>query len=77
MTQDSLHRRYVQVVVSITEESGDQILAIDPWGNCPSATAREEGRSCADCEFWGNEVEGIDWYEFSLCLFDGRQCSGN
>jgi len=65
--------QYVQVVVSVQGADPSQSLSIDPWDNCPSGTAREEGRSCNDCEFWDREVKAIDWYEFSLCLFDSEQ----
>jgi hypothetical protein len=64
--------RHIQVVVSIKVNGSNQTMSIDPWGHCPSEIAREEGRYCGDCEFWGGEVEGIDWYEFSLCLYDDQ-----
>lgn len=61
--------QHIQVVVSITVPSGSPVFSIDPWGNCPSEIAKEEGRYCNECEFWGGKVEGIDWSEFSLCCF--------
>jgi len=62
--------QYIQVVVGITGASDSQVLSIDPWDNCPFEVAKEEGLYCNECEFWGREVQGIDWSEFSLCLFD-------
>lgn len=59
----------IQVVVSI---KGTEVV-IDPWDNCPYEDAKEEARPCNDCEFWGNEVRGIDWTEFTLCQFRGIQ----
>jgi hypothetical protein len=59
----------VQVVVSIAESSNGLVISVDPWGNCPSEVAKEEGRFCNECEFWGKEVRGVDWAEFSLCYF--------
>jgi len=70
--QSETSRRFVQVVVSIQFKGDAQHLSIDPWDNCPSQLAREEGRFCNDCEFWGREVQGIDWAEFSLCMFDDK-----
>ena len=55
----------IQVAVSIKETR----VTIDPWSNCPSQIARDEGRACNECEFWGREVQAIDWSEFTLCLF--------
>ena len=49
------------------------IVSVDPWSNCPSEIAREEGRLYNECEFWGREVQGVDWSESSLCLFDGER----
>jgi hypothetical protein len=72
MPHNELSGQHIQVVISVTEASGSQVLSIDPWNNCPSQSAREEGRLCNDCEFWGREVEGIDWYEYSLCLHDSK-----
>ena len=60
----------IQVAVTINQADISQTLSVDPWSNCPSETAREEGRFCNECRFWGAEVEAIDWCEFSLCLFD-------
>ena len=59
----------IQVVVSIKNTD----VVIDPWDNCPYEVAREEGRPCNDCEFWSNEVRGIEWTEFTLCQFPGLQ----
>jgi len=62
--------QYIQVVVGITGASDSQVLfSIDPWDNCPFGVAKEEGRYCNECEFWGQKVRGIDWAEFSLCCF--------
>ena len=69
LTVDGPSGQYVQVVVSIRVEDVNHNLCVDPWDNCPSVVAKEEGRLCNECEFWGREVQGIDWYEFSLCLF--------
>ena len=66
LTTESKH---IQVAVTVSKEDGANALTIDPWSNCPSADAREEGRCCNDCQFWGGEVEAIDWSEFSLCEF--------
>jgi hypothetical protein len=68
--KDGLSGRYIQVIVSIQDNKGKQIFSVDPWNNCPSEIVSEEGRFCNDCEFWGRRVEGIDWFEFSLCLFE-------
>jgi hypothetical protein len=62
--------RYIQVVVHVQKVGSTHIFSIDPWDNCPSEAARGEGQSCNECAFWGQEVRGIDWSEFSLCLFD-------
>ena len=65
--------QYIQVVVSIAAASGSQVLlTIDPWDNCPFEIAKREGRYCNECEFWGQEVQGVDWTEFSLCCFRSR-----
>jgi hypothetical protein len=61
--------RYVQVVVTLQGEDKSLIIEVDPWSNCPSAEAREEGRYCNDCEFWGHKVQAIDWGEYSICQF--------
>ena len=65
----------IQVVVCTQSGEDKPAITIDPWDNCPSQVGREEGWSCEDCEFWGGEVRGIDWSEFSLCLFDGTEDS--
>jgi hypothetical protein len=62
--------QYIQVVVGITGASDSQVISIDPWDNCPDEIAKEEGLHCNECEFWGQEVRGIDWAEFSLCRFE-------
>jgi hypothetical protein len=64
--------QYIQVAVTISSEVGSEGTSVDPWSNCPSETARNEGRICNKCEFWGREVQAIDWSEFSLCLFDSN-----
>ena len=58
----------IDVQVTVCVQEGNQI-SVDPWDNCPSEEAKEEGRYCNQCEFWGQEVRGVDWSEFSLCLF--------
>lgn len=63
----------VQVVISVTRSSDALVLSIDPWDNCPSEIAKEDGCSCNECEFWGQEVRGVDWTEFSLCYFKRKQ----
>ncbi len=65
----------IQVVVGVTRSSDTLVLSIDPWDNCPSEAAREEGCLCNECEFWGHEVRGVDWSEFSLCCFGGKQAA--
>lgn len=67
--QQSYSSELIQVVVSI---KGTEII-IDPWDNCPYEVAREEGRPCNGCEFWGNEVQGIEWTEFTSCQFRSAQ----
>lgn len=62
--------RYIQVAVAVRGTANKFDVSIDPWDNCPSEIAKEEGRYCNECEFWAHEVKGIDWSEFSLCLFD-------
>jgi hypothetical protein len=74
MTDADLAGQYIQVVVEIDGASGSQVLSIDPWDNCPFEMAREEGRYCNECEFWGQEVRGIDWAEFSACYFSDGSC---
>lgn len=69
MTYSESTGRYIRVVISIAESSEGQILSIDPWNNCPSQSARAEAQFCNLCEFWGKEVEGVDWHEYSLCLY--------
>ncbi len=64
--------QYIQVVVDITGVSDSQVLSIDHWDNCPFEVAKEEGQYCNQCEFWGREVRGIDWAEFSLCCFKDK-----
>ena len=64
--------QYIQVVVDISGMKVSPALSIDPWSNCPSEAAREEGCTCNECEFWAGEIRGVDWHEFSLCLFDGQ-----
>jgi hypothetical protein len=66
---NDLSGQYIQVVVSIRDGEDKHEFTIDPWDNCPSEMIREEGRYCNDCEYWGRHVEGIDWSEFSLCLW--------
>jgi len=59
----------VNVVVAIQLDQSAMAVFIDPWDNCPSEEAKSEGRQCQECEFWGQEVRGVDWHEFSLCTF--------
>jgi hypothetical protein len=59
----------VNVVVEVRFDQSSLTVFIDPWNNCPSEEARDEGRQCQECEFWGREVRGVDWSEFSLCMF--------
>jgi hypothetical protein len=59
----------VRVVVAIQFDKPSLAVFIDPWDNCPSEEARDEGCQCQECEFWGQEVWGVDWHEFSLCKF--------
>lgn len=65
----------VKVVVAIKSEQSSLEVFIDPWDNCPSEEARDEARECQECEFWGQEVWGDDWHEFSLCTFPGNEAS--
>ena len=65
--------RYVQVAVTLDAGHGGRHFSVDPWDNCPSAEAREEGRYCNECEYWGREVKAIDWSEFSICLFNNEE----
>lgn len=65
--------RYVQVAVTLQAEDSSHNLSVDPWSNCPSAEAKEEGRYCNECEYWGRKVEAIDWSEFSVCLFNNEE----
>ena len=66
---ESRTERLIQVAVTVESDGTQTELTVDPWGNCPSAIARNEGRSCEVCPFWGGEVTCIDWIEFSVCLF--------
>ena len=70
---NSLVAQQIQVAVSVQDAGTNLIVSVDPWDNCPSEIAREEGRLCNECEFWGREVQGVDWSESSLCLFDGER----
>jgi hypothetical protein len=65
-------KRYIQVVVSVQSEESALVILIDPWDNCPSQVAKDDGRNCIDCKHWGRDVKGVDWLEFSSCLFDGQ-----
>lgn len=65
--------RQVQVAVTLHGENNRLNISVDPWSNCPSAEAREEGRYCNECEYWGRKVEAFDWSEFSVCLFDNEE----
>lgn len=65
--------RHVQVAVTLQDVEGGNNLSIDPWDNCPSAEAREEGRYCNECEHWGREVKAVDWSEFSVCLLGNEE----
>jgi hypothetical protein len=64
---------YVQVAVTLQREEKGIILTVDPWSNCPSAEAREDGLCCSECEYWGRRVEALDWNEFSVCLFTNEE----
>ena len=70
MKNADLSGRNVRVVVDVTGPDDALVLSIDPWSNCPFETAKEEGRFCNECEFWGSQVRGVDWAEFSLCLYE-------
>jgi hypothetical protein len=59
----------VNVVVAVQFDGPSLAIFVDPWDNCPSEEARNEGRQCQECEFWEQEVRGVDWHEFSLCAF--------
>ena len=72
MINENLSEQYVQVIVSIEADKVPPVFTIDPWDNCPCEAAKEEGRFCNECEWWGRVVEGYDWSELSLCLFDGE-----
>jgi hypothetical protein len=72
LAEESPSSLYIQVVVHLQKAGSTQTFSIDPWDNCPSEVAREEGQICNECVFWGQEVQGVDWSEFSLCLFDSR-----
>jgi hypothetical protein len=65
--------RLVQVAITIAGKDSNLDFSVDPWSNCPSAEAREEGRYCDECQHWGRKVEAIDWSEFSICLFDNAE----
>jgi hypothetical protein len=72
MADSGSSNQYIQVVVDVQDRQGEgniPIFSIDPWDNCPSEVGKEEGWLCQECEFWGREVQGIDWAEFSLCSF--------
>lgn len=66
---DETRERYIQVAVFLEDTRDYPYFSVDPWDNCPSPDAREEGRSCDECEFWGRRVESEDWVAFSLCRF--------
>jgi hypothetical protein len=67
---NSLVAQQIQVAVSVQDAGTNLNVSVDPWDNCPSEIAREEGRLCNECECWGREVQGVDWSEFSLCSFN-------
>jgi hypothetical protein len=76
LPDDKPHDRYVQVAVFMDDTWPYPFFSVDPWDNCPFQVAREEERSCDECEFWGRRVESEGWIAFSLCLFEeGKQAS--
>ena len=60
---------YIQAAIFLQETGDFPYFSVDPWDNCPSTVAREEGRACDECEYWGREVEAVDWIELSRCCF--------